>query len=113
MSSRKERQRLKDIVKNIDAIPDDVAGMDFDAFARDRRTIDATERYLERVIEAAIKVGLERMTEILTSLPTKALRGMGNRLRHEYDQVALPTIWNTVAHDLPTLRAACVAELAR
>lgn len=111
MSSRNELQRLADIVENIDSILAYVAGMDFKTFAADRKTIDASERCLERVIEASIKVGPERMSEILASLPTSALRGMGNRLRHEYDLVDLSTIWITITDDLPSLRDACLAAL--
>lgn len=112
MSSRKERQRLTDILENIDAINTYVAGMDFKAFSADRKTIDAAERCLERVIEAIAKIGPEGMMRILASVPTRAVRSMGNRLRHEYDTIDLKTVWISITDDLPPLRAACVAALA-
>jgi uncharacterized protein with HEPN domain len=111
VSSSNEQQRLADVVENVDAILVYVRGMDFDAFARDRKTVDACERCLERVIEAITKIGSARMSQILASLPVSALRGMGNRLRHEYDLVDLGTIWVTITDDLVPLRDACLAAL--
>lgn len=40
MSSERERQRLGDIVANIDAIRDYANAMDFAAFAADRKTVE-------------------------------------------------------------------------
>jgi uncharacterized protein with HEPN domain len=35
------------------------------------------------------------------------IRGLGNRLRHEYDTVDLARIWLLVERNLPPLKAAC------
>ena len=40
-----------------------------------------------------------------------AVRGLGNRLRHEYDMLDLPTIWRTVRESLPELREDCLRAL--
>lgn len=92
MSTEREALRLRDIVENIDRIESYLAGYDFDAFAEDDRTIDAVERCLQRITEAAIKIGAERMAEISPRTPAEAVRGLGNRLRHEYDMLDLATI---------------------
>ena len=111
MFSDRERQWLTDIVENIDAITDYVTGLDLAAFSADRKTIDATERCLERIIEAIVRLGPERMSLILSSFPAHVVRGMGNRLRHEYEAVSIPVVWTTVTDDLPPLRAACFSAL--
>ena len=92
---------------NIDRIEGYVAGMDFAAFAVDQRTIDAVERCLLRLSEAVIKIGVERMAEISPTLPVDAVRGLGNLLRHDYDQVDLEIIWRTVRDSLPRLGRDC------
>lgn len=86
--------------------------MGFQAFAADRKTIDATERCLQRITEAVIKIGPERMSVIAPHIPAQAVRGLGNMLRHEYDAIDLRSLFNTVTDDLPVLRDACVAALS-
>ena len=111
MSTEREAQRLHDIVDNIARIESHVAGMDFAAFAADPKTIDAVERCLQRLTEAAIKIGPERMAEISPRTPVEAVRGLGNLLRHDYDGVDLGTIWRTVMTSLPELKADCAGVL--
>ena len=111
MSTEREAQRLQDIVDNIARIESHVASMDFAAFAADPKTIDAVERCLQRLTEAAIKIGPERMAEISPRTPVEAVRGLGNLLRHDYDGVDLGTIWRTVMTSLPELKADCAEVL--
>jgi uncharacterized protein with HEPN domain len=44
--------------------------------------------------------------------PSGAIRGMGNRLRHAYDNIDLPLVWGTIQDDLPTLKADAERALA-
>ena len=48
---------LNDIVENSERIARYVRGLDRVTFERDRRTYDAVERCLERICEAAIRLG--------------------------------------------------------
>lgn len=48
---------LADIIENADRIEDYLAGMDRGALERDGRTRDAVERCLERLCEAAHRLG--------------------------------------------------------
>ncbi len=59
VSSENPRRRFQDIVENIDRIEQYVLGLDCAAFLADRKTIDAVERCLARVSEAAVKLGPE------------------------------------------------------
>jgi uncharacterized protein with HEPN domain len=52
MPPRLWRVRNEDILEAIDNIEHDVAGLDFDAFDADRKTVDAVERNLEIIGEA-------------------------------------------------------------
>jgi uncharacterized protein with HEPN domain len=113
VSSSRERQRLADILDNIVSIEAYVAGASFLSFAGDRKTIDACERCLQRISEAAIKIGEHRMMEIAPHIPFHELRGLGNTLRHEYDRIDDRTVFDTISEDLPRLKLACVAALTR
>ena len=106
MSSEREQQRLKDIIINIDAIRNYVGDMTLEMFGADRKTVDATERCLQRITEAVIRIGAERMAVIAPQVPAAAVRGFGNMLRHEYDTIDLRSVFNTVYEDLPILYAA-------
>ena len=111
MSTEREALRLQDIVDNIDRIESYLEGFDFAAFVADPKTIDAVERCLQRITEAAIKIGPERMAAISPRTPVDAVRGLGNKLRHDYDRLDLPTIWRTARESLPELRDDCLRAL--
>jgi uncharacterized protein with HEPN domain len=112
VSTDREALRLQDIIDNIDRISGYVGGMDYAAFASDPKTVDAVERCLHRITEAVIKIGPERMAELLPTTPVSAVRGLGNMLRHDYDRVDLGTIYRTISASLPDLRSDCVSALS-
>lgn len=95
---------LADIIENAERVEVYLAGMDRQAFERDGKTRDAVERCLERISEAAHRLG-ERATELLPDQPWRDIRGMGNRLRHAYDRLDLDIVWNTARDRLPALAA--------
>lgn len=111
MSSERERLRLHDIVENIGRAESYVEGRNFASFASDTMRVDAVERCLQRITEAVIKIGPQRMAKIAPDLPVAAVRGLGNLLRHEYDQINLEIVYATVINDLPELRAGCARAL--
>jgi hypothetical protein len=57
LPSEKPPRRLQDIIDNARAIFTYTEGMDLAAFEEDRKTYDAVERCLERISEAAAKLG--------------------------------------------------------
>jgi uncharacterized protein with HEPN domain len=71
---------------------------------------DAIERCLERISEAASKLGT--MAEaLMPDQHWQGIRALGNVLRHEYDNVDAERIWQIVVDDLPSLKAACERAL--
>ena len=77
--------------------------MDRDAFQSDGKTRDAVERCLERICEAAFRLG-DQAAVLMPSQPWADIRGMGNRLRHADDRVSLAIIWHAIRDELPALR---------
>lgn len=87
MLTDRQRLRLEHIVENAERIRGHIAGLDYAAFAESPITIDAVERCLARITEAAIRVGDEGMAEVAPDVPPHVYRGFGNALRHDYDQI--------------------------
>ena len=110
-SSRPEILFL-DILDNIRLIQSYVERMDRAAFDADSRTRDAVERCLERLSEAATKLGAQA-EELAPGPPWMAVRAFGNVLRHAYDQVDPARIWEIVTGDLTPMAEAAEAVLLR
>lgn len=111
MSSDREHDTLLDIVENAGFVAEYLNGMDLQHFAASRITVDAIERCLQRITEAVIRVGEERMAAIAPEVPFHALRGLGNRLRHEYDMIDHEILYAAAVYDVPRLAERCRAAL--
>jgi uncharacterized protein with HEPN domain len=103
---------LADLLENVERIEAYLVGLDREAFGRDALRRDAVERCLQRVCEAAFRLG-DQAAELAPHQPWADIRGMGNRLRHAYDRIDLDLVWNTVQHRLPSLKADAKQALAR
>jgi uncharacterized protein with HEPN domain len=97
-------ESLVDILVNLERIQGYVAGLDREAFGGDTLRRDAVERCLERICEAAVRLG-KKAAELAPNQPWGDIRGLGNRLRHAYDRIDLDILWNTVRDRLPSLKA--------
>jgi uncharacterized protein with HEPN domain len=94
---------LRDILEGIQLIEEFTAGMDLKSFGDDARTVAAVERKLQKISEAATRLGQDA-EKLCPAQPWRNIRGMGNWLRHQYDKVDVEMVWNTVQNDLPRLR---------
>ena len=94
---------LADILDNIARIEGYVFSAQRDPFGDDGRTRDAVERCLERICEAAFRLG-DLAAELMPDQPWSDIRGMGNWFRHAYDRVNLDIVWDTVHYRLPGLK---------
>ena len=112
MPSSKPWLRLDDIAENIEKILAYTEGMNFSDFIADGRTSDATERCMMRISDAAVKLG-SLAEDLLPSHDWKSIRGIGNVLRHDYDQIVLPIIWDSAKNNLPALLTDIKAATAR
>lgn len=112
MPSSKPAERLHDIIENGERIARHTAGMSFDTYVADEKTVDAVERCLQRISEAAQKLG-SYLDDLYPDAPWKATRGIGNILRHKYDELTDDLIWSAIGTHLPALRRACLQEIER
>ena len=82
-----------------------------DGFESDRRKRWLVERGIEIISEAS-----RRLTAALKAwhpeIPWPKVAGIGNVLRHEYEDVAHDVLWHVVRDNLPPLEKVCREELA-
>lgn len=103
---------LTDIIENADRIESYLRGVDRDGLAHDGLLRDAAQRCLERVCEAAHRLG-SGGADLMPDQPWDDIRGLGNWLRHAYDRISLDIIWNAVRYDVPNLATAAKQALER
>lgn len=111
MSSDRVQSRLRDIIDNAESIAEYLGGMGWDQFNRDRMCGDAVERCLQRIIEAVIQIGEAETTRVGLAVPWVELRGLGNRLRHEYGRIDRRAIYDIATMDVPRPAAAAAQAL--
>jgi uncharacterized protein with HEPN domain len=103
-------QRFDDIIENIARIERFTQGMNMRAFAGSEQTIHAVKYALLIVSEAAIKLG-DTASALCPDIPWREVRGLGNRLRHDYGTIDIVRIWLLIERDLPSLKVVCKGAL--
>lgn len=112
MPPREWRTRLDDMVQAAERALGYVQGLTYEQFAADRRTVDAVSYAIVVIGEAAS--ALKDVGPTLSpDIPWTDIRGMRNRVAHEYFGVDVKVLWETVRGDLPPLLATLRATLAR
>jgi uncharacterized protein with HEPN domain len=100
--SRSVRQRVQDIVTTGDEIESFIRGLSFFEFQNDIKTVKAVLYNLAVIGEAAGNL-LPEVEVNYPEIPWVDIRGMRNVIIHEYFQVNLEIIWETIQTDLPSL----------
>jgi len=112
LPSRDVEIHLEDILTSIDAIEQFLVGVDIDVYLKDLKTRSAVERQLQITTEAAFRLG-EQAAKLCPTVDWRGVRGLGNVLRHEYDEIDDEEIWAAIHKKLPHLKAAAQDALAK
>lgn len=80
-------------------------------YRTDRQMRYAIERALQRLTEAAHRLG-EDGPRLLPDVDWPKIRGFGNVLRHEYDELDDAEVWRSATDDAPRLRGQVAIVLA-
>ena len=102
---------LRDVEYHINLASQFVAGLTYEDFRDDIRTVFAATRCLEIISEASQRLPDEMKTRH-PSIAWKAIAGARNIYRHEYEDVAAKLVWDTVQFALPPLRDVVAHELS-
>ncbi len=103
---------LRDILAAIAHIERKLEGISLNGFLQDLDRRRIVERCLEIVSEASRRLP-DDLKERHSELPWRKIAGIGNILRHDYEEVIPDALWKLARDDLPVLAAACRAELER
>ena len=103
---------LSDMAESCERIRSYVAGMSFDEFASDRKTVDAVVRNFEIIGEAAKNVSDEILSE-RPEISWKQVRRFRDKIAHHYFDINLDRVWSIVEKDLETLEASVHFLLAK
>ena len=112
MPSSDPIQRFQDILDNIDRIDRFTAGLDVESFSANEQVFFAVKHALLIISEAAAKLG-GLAAELRPEIPWADIRGLGNRLRHEYHDIDVVRLWRVVERDLPTLKTGVASALVQ
>ena len=102
MPRRNWELRISDITEAIETAMDYSAGMTFEQFVADRKTIDAVVRNFIIIGEAASHLS-EDFIEKHPDLPWREMRDMRNIVVHEYFGVDNMIVWETLQKNLPPI----------
>ena len=103
MPERKPSATIKDILDCIDHIQNYTGGLSLDEFSKNYMAVEAC-LYNIQIIGEAVSHLPETIKEKETGIPWLLIKGMRNRLIHEYFGTDLPLVWNTIRNDLPSIK---------
>ncbi len=86
------------------------AGMTYEVFRDDDRTVYAVTRCREIISEASRRLP-DTLKARHKSIAWHEMAAAGNIYRHEYEDVAPRRVWGTLTNNLPILRAAMEQEM--
>jgi uncharacterized protein with HEPN domain len=103
-------QRFQDILDNVARIERFTAGQTLERFVEDEEKVFAVKHALLIISEAAVKLG-DLAPKVCPEIDWRDVRGLGNRLRHEYHTIDVVQLWRIVDRHLPALKIAVETAL--
>jgi uncharacterized protein with HEPN domain len=110
MADRAPILRLADIVEAIERIRAVLGDTPLDVFETDWQRQWLVERGVEIISEASRHLPKELKARH-PHIPWEKVAGVGNILRHDYENIAAPVMWKLAQADLSALESACREEL--
>ena len=80
-----------------------VEDLDFTSFSTDRKTINATAFVLGQIGELASQVS-EETRNANPQIMWRGMRGLRNRIVHDYENIEMKRLWEVVFDELPELK---------
>ncbi len=102
-SGRKYIFYLEDIIKSIEKIESYISGMTFDNFSKNMMAVDAVIRNFEIIGEAVNKVP-ENLKDKYPNVEWKEAIGFRNVLIHDYFEIDLEAVWDTIYKNIPVFK---------
>jgi uncharacterized protein with HEPN domain len=93
---------LEDILQAAKSVRRFTDGVSLEAFKANEEKYEAVNRKFEIIGEAARRLSTDTQN-LFPEIPWRLLTAMRNILIHDYDEVDLDIVWETVQRDLPPL----------
>jgi uncharacterized protein with HEPN domain len=112
MPERSWQFRLEDMLLCTRNILDYTNGISKEEFMAERKAIEAVLYNLVIIGEAASRISEQDQSGV-SEVPWNSIRGMRNRLIHDYPGMDLEIVWQTVQEDIPALKSILSEVVAR
>ena len=98
----KDRIILQKISTYIDDVMQYVDGFSFEDFMADKKTLSACAFSVSQIGELVKEISGDTQ-EKYDYIPWKSIRGMRNKIVHDYENIDLAVLWGTITKSLPEL----------
>lgn len=99
----KDRIIIQKIITYIDDVEKYISEIDAKDFLDDKKTIMACAFTVMQIGEISKEITEETQTKY-ENVPWKSMKGMRNKIVHEYENVDLSVLWATIKESLPELK---------
>ncbi|WP_337866130.1 DUF86 domain-containing protein [Ignavibacterium sp.] len=110
MSKRDWKILFEDIIESINKIEEYSRNVTFEEFSKSPMVIDAIVRNIEIIGEASKNIP-EEIQAKFSDIPWQKIKGIRNRIVHEYFSVDITIIWFIVQNELTSLKTALQKHL--
>ena len=99
----KENMAFKKMIEYIDKAMKYTKGYTFEEFCNDEKTIDATVFSISQIGELVKNISKETMQKY-SFIEWNMIKGLRNRIVHDYEGISLKSIWYVSNHDIIQLK---------
>lgn len=99
----KEYISFTKMIEYIDKSLEYTKGYSFEEFSKDNKTIDATVFNISQIGELVKNVSQETMDKY-SNIEWNMIKGLRNRIVHDYAGISLKSIWYVIKFDLEELK---------
>ena len=99
----KEYMSFVKMIEYIDKANKYVNGYNFEKFCKDEKTVDATIFAISQIGELVKNISKETMNKY-NNIEWNMMKGLRNRIVHDYEGISLKSIWYVVENDLIELK---------
>lgn len=99
----KDRIIIQKIIVYITDVEKYIENMEAIDFLDDKKTITACAFTVSQIGEISKEI-TEETQQKYTDIPWKSIKGMRNKIVHDYENVDLSVLWGTIKNSLPELK---------
>ncbi len=100
----KDRIIIQKIIMYINDVENFIQNMNMKLFFEDKKTITACAFTVSQIGELSKEIS-EETQEKYKYIPWKSIKGMRNKIVHDYENVDLSVLWGTIKQSLPELNS--------